>query len=192
MVEKVIYRFWNWSKPVLYFTINILEGGLGFRGRHSLVYAQPLAHIINVVLRNPYIDSDVDGSRGIILDRFAFELPDRALEHLGIEIKADSVDVAGLLATQEIPGAPQFKVERGDSKACAEVRELTDGGQAAPRYCCQALFRRYQQISIGPARRPSDTPSQLVQLGEPIGVGAIDYDGVCQRYIDSILYDGGA
>src|SRR5215471_365907 len=100
MVEQVTDRFGNGTIAIFYFIVNIMERSLGFRRRHSLIHTEPLAHIIDVVLRDPYIDSDVDCGRRIVFDWLTLELPDGTLEHLSVEIKTDSVYVARLLSAQ--------------------------------------------------------------------------------------------
>ena len=61
----------------------------------------------------------------------AFEPADRFFEHGGVHLEADGVDVAALLAAEQVAGAADFEVERGDPEAGAEVAELLDRGEAA-------------------------------------------------------------
>src|SRR5262249_48179835 len=94
MIEQVAHRCGNRAISILYFTIDFAERSLAFRRGDSFIHAQPLAHIIDVVLGNPNVDPDVYGGRRLVFHRIALQFPDRSLEHPGIEIKTDIVDVA--------------------------------------------------------------------------------------------------
>ena len=64
---------------------------------------------------------------------FALQLAHGALQHRGVELEADGFDVAALLAAQQVAGAAQFQIERGDFEARAQVAELFQRGQPAAR-----------------------------------------------------------
>ena len=48
----------------------------------------------------------------------------------GVQLEADGLDVAVLLAAQQVAGAAQFQIERGNLEARAQVAELLQRGQA--------------------------------------------------------------
>ena len=52
---------------------------------------------------------------------------------LGVQLEADGVDVAALLAAQQVARAAQFQIERGDLESGAQVGEFLQRGQAAAR-----------------------------------------------------------
>src|SRR5258707_1110204 len=54
------------------------------------------------------------------------------------------------------------------------------------------LARRRNQIGVSSMVRPSHAAAQLVNLGKPEAIGAIDDDGVGRGYIDAAFDDGGA
>ena len=54
-------------------------------------------------------------------------------KHGGVELKADSLNVAALLAAEHVAGAAQFQIESGDFEAGAEVGEFLECGEAAAR-----------------------------------------------------------
>ena len=54
-------------------------------------------------------------------------------EHGGVELEADGLDVAALLAAEHVAGAAQFEIEGGDFEAGAEVAEFLERGETAAR-----------------------------------------------------------
>ena len=51
---------------------------------------------------------------------------------------------------------------------------------------------RYQEVGEGPHLGPPDPAAQLVELGEPEGVGTVDDQGVGARNVEPGFDDGGA
>ena len=49
---------------------------------------------------------------------------------------------------------------------------------------------RDQQVGIGAAVRAAHAAAQLVELGEPEAVGAVDQNRVAQRDVEAVLDDG--
>ena len=50
---------------------------------------------------------------------------------------------------------------------------------------------RNQQVGVGAAVGAPHASAQLVELGQPVAVGAVDDDGVAQRDVEPVLDDGG-
>src|SRR6266849_9358262 len=92
-----------------------------------------------------------------------------------------------LLAPEHVPGAAQFEVERGDSKARAQFAEFLHGGKALSGDVREHRLRRYEQIRIRALARTPDAAAQLVKLGETETIGAIDQDGVGARNVQTIF-----
>ena len=63
--------------------------------------------------------------------RLALPFGHRPLHHLAIHVEADCFDVAVLLAAQQISGASQFQIERGDAEPRTEIAEFFQRGQDA-------------------------------------------------------------
>ena len=63
----------------------------------------------------------------------AFHFRNGALEHFRVEIETYGVDVAVLLAAQQIPRAAQFEIKRGNAESGAEVAEFLERREPAPR-----------------------------------------------------------
>ena len=61
-------------------------------------------------------------------------------------VEADGFDVAALLAAEQVAGAADLEVERGDAEAAAEVAELANRGQpprATGDSVCSGGISRY-------------------------------------------------
>src|SRR5205085_7926977 len=100
----------------------------------------------------------------VVLDLLAFQLTDRLLEQLHVHLEANGVDLAALLAAEQVAGAADFEVERGDPESAAEIAELLDRGEAFLRDRRQIVFRRNQQIRVRGPIRSADAAAQLVEL----------------------------
>src|SRR5262249_20710083 len=90
------------------------------------VSPEPLAHIVDVVLGDSNVHTQVYRRLNFIFERFTLQLAHGSLEHLRVQIETDGVYVAGLLPSKQIARAPELQIESGNAKTCAEVRELTD------------------------------------------------------------------
>src|ERR1019366_2792913 len=103
----------------------------------------------------------------------------------------DGLDVAALLAAQQISSATQFQIERRYFESCAQIAELLERRQPPSCQVAEFAIGRNEQIGIGPAVRAAHASAQLVQLRKPVPIGAVDDDGVAQRNVEAILDDGG-
>ena len=97
--------------------------------------------------------------------------------------------MAALLATEQIACPPDFEVEGRDAEAAPQVAELLDRGEAFLRDRRQIVFRRNQKVRVRRSVRSPDPPAKLVQLREPVPIGAIDHDRVGVRNVESVLDD---
>ena len=91
-------------------------------------------------MSNPKIESGA----AFALHHFAFALGDGALEHLAIQIEADRFDVPMLLASQDISGAAQFEIQRGNAETGAQIAEFLERGKPLTREPGERAFRRHQ------------------------------------------------
>ena len=87
-------------------------------------------------------------ARCVVLELFALELADRLLEQLHVHLEADGIDVPALLAAEQVAGAANLEVERGDAEPAAQIAELLDRGQPLLRDRRQVVFRRNQQVRV--------------------------------------------
>ena len=97
-------------------------------------------------------------------DLFAAQFAHRVFQHPHIHVEADGVDVAVLLAAQQIARAAQFQIERRDFEARAQIAELLQRGQPLARDFGELRIRLDQQIAIRAPVRPAHAAAQLIQL----------------------------
>ena len=96
---------------------------------------------------------------------------------------------AALLAAEQVAGAADLEVERGDAEAAAEIAELLDRRSRLRATGDSDFFRRNQQIGI---RRPiaaADAAAQLIELRQAVAIGAIDDDRVGVGDVEAVLDD---
>ena len=97
---------------------------------------------------------------------FAAQLAHRVFQHPHVHIEADRVDMAVLLAAQQIARAAQFQIERRDLESRAQIAELLQRRQPLARDFRQLRIRLDEQIAIRPPVRPAHASAQLVELGQ--------------------------
>src|SRR5690606_10854406 len=100
------------------------------------------------------------------------------------------IEVARLLAAQDVARSAKFEVERGYSEAGAEVGEFADRGKPTAGDGRQFKLTRDQQVGIRTSVRTPDTSAQLIQLGEAVIVGTVDDDRVGTGNVDAVFDDG--
>ena len=128
-------------------------------------------------------------ARTVVLELLALQLPDRLLEQLHVHVEADRLDVPALLAAEQVAGAADLEVERGDAEAAAQVAELADRRQPLLRDRRERVLRRNQQVGVGAAIRSADAAAQLIELRQAVAVGAVDDDRVRVRDVEAVLDD---
>ena len=114
-------------------------------------------------------------------DLFALQFAHGLVEQAHVGIEAHRVDVAVLLAAQQVAGAAQLQIERGDLEARAQIAELLERGQPLARDFGQFGIGRHQQIGIGAAVGAAHAAAQLVELRKAVALGVFDDHGVGQR-----------
>ena len=127
------------AKAVFEFLADVLLLGFGGDGGDALVGAQAQIFAGDVFLRDAHIEAEIEGGAQFGSDVFAFQLGDRALQHLAVKVEADGFDVAVLLAAEHVAGAAEFEIERGDVEAGAEIAEFFQGGQTLARDVGQSM-----------------------------------------------------
>src|SRR5690606_23856300 len=94
-------------------------------------------------------------------------------EHLLVKLVAHLLDVARLLLAQKIAGPAYVEVMAGELEARPQRVERLQHLEPALRVRRQRAVGRQGEERIGPQLRASDTPAQLVELGEAEHVGAV-------------------
>ena len=94
-------------------------------------------------------------------DLLALQLAHGLFQQAHVRVEADRVDVPVLLAAQQIAGAAQLQIERGDLEAGAQVAEFLERRQPLARDLGQLRVglepadRRRRAGSTGPRARAS-------------------------------------
>src|SRR4030095_7643790 len=83
----------------------------------------------------------------------------------------------------------KLEVERGNTKAGAQIGELANSCQPPPGDVGQCVFGWYEQIRIVSPVRTPDSSAQLIELCQTVHVRAVDYDRVRQRNVYPVLDD---
>src|SRR5208282_6807912 len=108
-----------------------------------------------------------------------------------VKFESDGFNVPALFSAQQITCAAQFQVKRRDFETRAEIGKFFQRCQASAGDRSNLDVRRDQQVRIGSAVRASHASAQLVELGEPKAVGAIDDNRIAKRNVETVLDDGG-
>src|SRR4029077_9711071 len=101
VLQKVFYGFRRGAKTIRQFLVHVLLFGFGGDGGDALVSAQAEIFAGDVLLRDADVHAQAEGGAKFGHGLFALELGDGAFEHLDVEIEADGLDVAVLLAAEE-------------------------------------------------------------------------------------------
>ncbi len=158
---------------------------------HAPVDRQALVHVGHVGVGDAEVHLQVHHRPHVVVEIFALQFLDRVFEELHVHLEAHGVDLPALLTTQQIAGAADLEVERGDAEAAAEVAELLDRRQALLRHRRQRLFGRDEHVGVGRTIAAADTSAQLIELRQAVAVGAVDHDGVGVRDVEAVFHDRG-
>ena len=158
------------------------------------VQRQPHREIVDVILGDQHRHADGDLRRPAIggrLHHAGLEVEDRLLQHRLIELEADFLDVAGLLLAEQIAGAADIEVVRGELEARAQRLQRLQHFQPPLGLRRDLLLRRQREQRIGAQLRAPDPAAQLIELRQPEHVGAVHDQRVGGRDIEAGLDDRG-
>ncbi len=161
------------------------------RGRQLLVGLEPQPLALDVFLGDVRIHRQLEPQLGLAFGDIATERGDGLADHPQVEVEADSRDVSGLFAAEQVAGSANLEVFERDLDARPEVVVRSDGRQPVERRLGQRLVFVVQEVGVGPLATSTDATAQLVQLREPVLVGAIDDERVRVGDVEAGLDDGG-
>jgi hypothetical protein len=113
-------------------------------------------------------------------------------EHPAVEVEPDRRHMPGLLGTEDVARAPDLEVGERDLEPGAELGRVEDRLEALAGFVGEALAPPVEQVGVGAPARSAHPAAELVQLGEPERVGAVDDDRVRVRNVEPRLDDRGA
>src|SRR5262245_11512422 len=120
----------------------------------------------------------------------AAQLTNSLLEQMGVELEPDRRDVSGLLLSQEVTRAPNLEIVRRQAESAAQIVQLLEHPQALLGVGSDEVLAGDHQIGVGTVMGTADARADLVELGEPEGIGSVDDDRVGARVVEAGL-DGG-
>ena len=94
-------------------------------------------------------------------------------------------DVPGLLRAEQVAGAANLQVAHRDREPGAELGVVGQCRQARPRLGRQLLRVRVEEVGVSGHIRATDATADLVELGEPKRVGALDDERVRLRDVEA-------
>ena len=97
--------------------------------------------------------------------------------------------MARLLAAEEVARAANLEVLHRDGHTGTELGVLRDRRQPVVRRLGERLLGRIEEVGITTVATAADPPAQLVELGEPERVGALDDEGVGVGDVEPALDD---
>ncbi len=109
-----------------------------------------------------------------------------------VQVESDAGDVAGLLAAQEVARTSDLKVVLGDRQARAQLVVRGDRRQPVVSGLGQRHLRWVEEVGVAALPASPHPATQLVQLGQPEGVGTIDDQSVGVGDVQAGLHDGRA
>src|SRR4029077_19118020 len=133
VLQKVIHGGWRRTEAIRELLAHVELFFVGGGGGDALVGAQTEIFAGDVVVRDAHVGAEAE--RGAKFGRgfLAFQFRNGALEHLTVEVEADTFDVAVLLTAKHVASAAQYEIERGNAKTGAKFAELFHGGETFAR-----------------------------------------------------------
>ena len=174
------------------FGLDVVDLGVGGHRGQAAVGLQA------EVLPGDVVGGQVGGDGQVQLDLgrraqlLALQLGHRLGDHLHVQVVADGGDVAGLVAAEQVAGAPDLEVAHGDLEPRAQLGVLADGAQPLVGLLGQDLVGGEEQVGVGPLPGPAHPAPQLVELAQAEAVGPVDHQGVDGGHVDARLDDGRA
>ena len=159
------------------------------RGGDPLVERHPEALVRDPRRRESERQTELQGDVAGLGNRLALHLGHRLLEEPHVRLEADRLDVPRLLRAEDRAGAADLEVLRRDPEAGAEVGELLQDAEAAPRVVGERRPRRHHEPAGGRLVAPADAAAELVELGEAVAVGPVDQHRVRRRDVEPVLDD---
>src|SRR5262249_19336532 len=155
----------------------------------ALVDDEALAHVRDVALRDVRRDAELNLRLDVGLPLLPAQLAHRLLEQVRVELEADGRDVPRLLLAEEVAGAPDLEVVRRQPEAAAQIVQLLQDAQPFLGVGGDQVLAGDQQVGVGAMMRAADAPADLVELGQPEGVGTVHDDRVGARDVEARLDD---
>ena len=159
-------------------------------GRDLGVDLQAQAFAAYVAVGNVGVDLQVHAHVGLFGGSVASVGGDRVGDHAHVQVEPDTLDVAGLGASQEVAGASDLKVALSDSQAGPQLSVGGDRLEALVRGLGEGLVAGVEEVRVGAFAASSHAPAQLVELGQAEGIGAVHDERVGVGDVQAGFDDG--
>src|SRR3954470_7636026 len=188
--DEVLERVGDRAEAVLELLAQRPELGDLARARDAAVHVDLRLLVRDVVGGDVRVDVDVEAhGLGLVLGRRAIPGADRLVEHAHVQLEPERRDVAGLLVAEEVAGAADLEVAHRDLEAGTELGVVAERAEALRRLLRQRGRARVQEVRVRALATPAHAPADLVELGEPEQVRALDDQRVRLRDVDAGLDD---
>ena len=105
-------------------------------------------------------------------------------------MEANGGDLARLLDAEDVAGAADLEIAHGDFHAAAIAARFDESVEPFAGGFREVGVFRNEEIGIGGAVPSPDAAAELIEVGEAIGVGPVDEDGVGIGDVDAVFDDG--
>jgi len=156
----------------------------------AFIEDEALVDVGDIVVREEGGDRQLDVGLHVVGQGLSLHLCDSLFEHLRIKLKADGLNGAGLVFSQQVSGPTQLQVMGGDGEACAQFRACLQDFQSTLCFFADGFACGDEEVGIGPFFGAADAAAQLIELCESKSVGAVHNHRIGSRNIQSAFDDG--
>ena len=139
--------------------------------------------------RDVGVDARVDADRPRGGRRWPESSATASCEQLDVELEADGRDVPGLLGAEQLARAADLEVAHRDREAGAELGVVGERREPGAGLGRQLLRVGIEEVRVRGDVGAADAPADLVELGEPERVRALDDERVRLRDVEARLDD---
>ena len=195
-LQEIIHLFGQGAEPIHQFGRHRLTFRIVLQGADAAIKPEPDRQIAHIGLRDQHRQAQPDIGRPIPRDRLLASLlraqfRHRILQHLLVELDADLAYMPALLVTQQISGAANIQIMRGQSEARAELVQRLHHRQALFRRDRERIGRWPGEIGIAALLAAPHPAAQLVELTQAKHLGAINDQRVHRGHVEPGFDDVG-
>src|SRR5579875_4161037 len=176
--EQILDEGRHGAEAIAQLVAQIIEILQRFRPRHAAVQDQAFGFVRHVAVGDIGGDTELEFGLEVRTLRLSAQFPNRLFHHLGVQLESDRGNVARLLAPEQVAGSTQFQVVHRQLESAARLNQFAQHFDASFGVARDQMLARHQQVGVSSLLGAAHPPAQLVELGQPEVVGAIDYDSV--------------
>ena len=186
--QKILYCLRRFPETIQQFFQHIILFFPTLYHGNPLVDIQLLIFIANVFIRDIRINIQIHHRLIFFLNLLlTFQLPDRFIQHLAIQIVSYSLHMSMLRFSQEITGSTDLQIPHGNLKSTSQFCKFTNGRKSLLCHFLEHLIAFIHEKCIGCPVGTAYTPTQLIQLRQSHGIGIVNNHGIDIGDIQSCL-----